>query len=57
MIVNKSFNITRCIDCPNFQSTMDGMTCLEKEKEGPYKGLIITNQMEISEKCPFNLKQ
>jgi hypothetical protein len=53
MIVNKSVNVTRCIDCPNFQSTMDGMTCLEKEKEGAYKGLIITNQMEISKECPL----
>ena len=54
----KSFTVTSCINCPNYQNTMDGMTCLEKEKEGAYKGMIITNSCIISPLCPLikNLK-
>ena len=57
--INKEYNVTRCLDCPHYQNTMDGMTCNEAERlHGAYGGLIINDKMKVSPKCPYlNIKK
>lgn len=55
MKVTKSVNVTRCIDCPYYQHSMDGGVCEELEDiRGVYNGFVLPEgRTQIHPDCPL----